>query len=692
MNFGTGNMLGQDFLDYFPGTLETYTYLGFHEYDWPDLWRLHAQNILEKHEDGMWLTLRYRRCMNEVRRVYGNRHIAVITECGMTQGVQGGPDVGRLDAAKPVDEQRYWDSLVWYNAELLQDDYLLGACLFVVGAVPPWQTFEHLGGIVNRLEQLQAGTPPPVVSAPALPVPPVPVAVAGPSPSATGAPTGDDALAQALIAAGAAHQLLTLNPDAALQKRLVADGYLPTSGEFELEVAGVRYLAQQAEQLATGDPRVYYAPVCDTDNVQFVAAPVGRGRRPAPQSTARQGGQAMKCDVVFEGGGAKGIALIGAFQAFLDKGYTHGRLLGTSAGAITATFIAAGYNQTDMFNLLTEKENGRSVLASFLGEPTFAADEDVAKSQFATLLGEVDVPIIPASLEAAFDTQLLKTLLGNSTFRHLYSFVERGGWYTADAFVAWLTRKLDTGTINGQPRRFSAMTLAQFHAATQADLTLVASDTTGGRMLVLNHNTAPDCPIVWAVRMSMSIPLLWQEVIWQADWGKYRGKSLTGHAIVDGGLLSNFPVELFLSNLAPVTAVMGPSTGAPVVGFLIDEGLPLPPSAVPRGAAARGVKLGDLRTVERLNRLIDTATTAHDKMVIDAYAERVVRLPAYGYGTTEFDMTDARRDALIEAGRQAAEQHLRKFPPAATGRGPAKPTDSLARGMVDRIATDLLAE
>jgi len=55
----------------------------------------------------------------------------------------------------------------------------------------------------------------------------------------------------------------------------------------------------------------------------------------------------------------------------------------------------------------------------------------------------------------------------------------------------------------------------------QVDLAVVASNTTDGRLLVLNHHTSPDCPVVWAVRMSMSIPLVWNEVIWDKGWGTY---------------------------------------------------------------------------------------------------------------------------------------------------------------------------
>ena len=44
----------------------------------------------------------------------------------------------------------------------------------------------------------------------------------------------------------------------------------------------------------------------------------------------------MIYDLVFEGGGAKGFVLVGAYDEFVKRGHTHGRLLGTSAGAITA--------------------------------------------------------------------------------------------------------------------------------------------------------------------------------------------------------------------------------------------------------------------------------------------------------------------------------------------------------------------
>jgi hypothetical protein len=115
----------------------------------------------------MWRCLRYRRVMNEgIRQQFGDRHTVIITECGMTQAVWGGPalDIGPWAkdctvprdipggvVSTPITVDDYWQSLVWYNSELMKDDYVMGACLFVTGVAgkPEWDTFEHLGPIMD---------------------------------------------------------------------------------------------------------------------------------------------------------------------------------------------------------------------------------------------------------------------------------------------------------------------------------------------------------------------------------------------------------------------------------------------------------------------------------------------------------------------------------------------------------------
>jgi predicted acylesterase/phospholipase RssA len=367
----------------------------------------------------------------------------------------------------------------------------------------------------------------------------------------------------------------------------------------------------------------------------------------------------MDFDLVFEGGGAKGIVFVGAMEAFTEAGHAFGRLMGTSAGAITATLLAAGYSAAEMQAAISEKENGRSVFEKFLATPEKFDDETIHNSVIRSLLRSVDLPLVPDWIEEKLDVYISTALLRWPLYRNLFSFIENGGLYSADHFVEWLRRKLDSGSYQGRPRRFSDMNFADFHAATGVDLTLIAADTSDQRILILNHQTAPRCPIVWATRMSMSIPLLWQEVIWQAEWGDYRGTPIAGNAIVDGGMLSNFPLELFVSKQPQVTAVMGKKENERVIGLLIDEATPVPGAPpLPAGQHEGGLPIGNLRSARRIGRLINTMLQAHDKMAVEAFQKLVARLPAGGYGTTEFNMSDERRAALVAAGKASMAGYL----------------------------------
>jgi NTE family protein len=402
----------------------------------------------------------------------------------------------------------------------------------------------------------------------------------------------------------------------------------------------------------------------------------------------------VKYDLVFEGGGAKGMVFVGALDEFYRRGNTGGRLLGTSAGAITAVLIAAGYTPDKMLAALNEKENMHSVFNGFMGDPEPFTKQEIKASATRAVLTNIDLKFVPGFMEGPMDDALARWLADNARSRHFVAFIERGGWYSAARFVTWLQDKLDTDPETGGRRSFSTLTLKQFFETSKAELSVVAADTTDGRLLVLNHRTAPDCPVVWAVRMSMSIPLLWDAVVWREAWGSYLGLPMQGHVVVDGGILSNFPIELFISDEPQVVKLMGPKQENPVLGMLIDETLALPV----RGAKGLLVDVHidpkELKTVQRLKALINTMTGAHDKMVIEQYAELVVRLPAAGYGTTEFDMSDERRDALVKGGQGAMRSYLDAHPTRRAlpkgGRSKAAPPASPKQTPADRIAARLL--
>ena len=60
----------------------------------------------------------------------------------------------------------------------------------------------------------------------------------------------------------------------------------------------------------------------------------------------------MKIDLVCEGGGVKGIGLIGAVCCLEENGYTFERLAGTSAGAIVSSLLAVGYTGEELKDIL----------------------------------------------------------------------------------------------------------------------------------------------------------------------------------------------------------------------------------------------------------------------------------------------------------------------------------------------------
>ena len=91
----------------------------------------------------------------------------------------------------------------------------------------------------------------------------------------------------ALLAEGEARQIVQFNPAAALQKRVFADGFVPNSPEFSLTVNGVAYAGQRAENLGSGQVRVYYVAVGDWGNIQVATrgAPVTVAPPAAPGVT-----------------------------------------------------------------------------------------------------------------------------------------------------------------------------------------------------------------------------------------------------------------------------------------------------------------------------------------------------------------------------------------------------------------------
>lgn len=136
--------------------------------------------------------------------------------------------------------------------------------------------------------------------------------------------------------------------------------------------------------------------------------------------------------------------------------------------------------------------------------------------------------------------------------------------------------------------------------------------------------------------------------------------------MIDGSVLSNFPINLLTSNEPSVKMIMGDMVAErnKVLGLLIDETLEVknaPPPPKDEEDDKKGIKesVKKLRVVkQRMRQLLDTMMETHDNQQIAANKDLICRLPAKTYGTMEFDMSDQRKTALVDAGALAMNECL----------------------------------
>ncbi|MGE7921078.1 patatin-like phospholipase family protein [Viridibacillus sp. NPDC093762] len=195
----------------------------------------------------------------------------------------------------------------------------------------------------------------------------------------------------------------------------------------------------------------------------------------------------MIVDGVFSGGGIKGFAYLGAYQVLEERDIHFNRVAGTSAGAIFASFIAAGFTSTEIEKMLDELD-----VSSLLDPP--------------------------------------RTLFGLSFLKWLNLYFKMG-LYQGKALEKWFYKKL------------AIKDIYTFGDLPSGSLKLIASDLTNGKMLILpddlkNYGVDGESfSVARALRMSCGIPFFFEPV---------KLKIANEESIVvDGGVLSNFPIWIF---------------------------------------------------------------------------------------------------------------------------------------------------
>ncbi|EQB35990.1 hypothetical protein M948_13220 [Virgibacillus sp. CM-4] len=296
----------------------------------------------------------------------------------------------------------------------------------------------------------------------------------------------------------------------------------------------------------------------------------------------------MKIDGVFSGGGVKAYAFIGALQQIEHAGLSFERVAGTSAGAIIASLLAAGYDHQEIEILLDELD-----------------------------------------LKKLLDPPALTKLFPFTKWLFLYFQL---GIHKGNQLEKWIYRKLATKGIY------------TFKDIDPSYLKVVASDISLGKLVVIPDDleriygiNSAYFSVAKAVRMSAGFPYFFMP---KKMISKNRKKSF----IVDGGLLSNFPLWVFEDRHGRKKR---PILGVKLSTSAIDK---LEPRKISNA-------------IDMLHALFATMKEAHDARYISkSQSNNIIFIPVESVTSTNFYISEQVKDSLIHEGYESAKAFLPHWP------------------------------
>ncbi|WP_310962889.1 patatin-like phospholipase family protein [Nocardioides terrisoli] len=314
-------------------------------------------------------------------------------------------------------------------------------------------------------------------------------------------------------------------------------------------------------------------------------------------------------DVILEGGGVKGIALVGALQPLAEAGYSFARVAGTSAGAMVGAVLAAMQQRGEPVDRLED-------IARSLDYSRFRDRGGVAR-----WLGHVPGPF--------------------GYLADAISVIFESGAYEGDYLRDW---------VRGVLAEFDVHTFGDLLLDDPAGdgemhhryrLVVVTSDVSRKRLVRFpwdyqDYGLDPDEQLVCdAVRASASIPYFFEPVELRGS----RGIS----TLVDGGLLSNFPIDIF--DRADHRTPRWPTIGIRLDALHLDPARHVEPV---RDPAHLGVAL------------VETAIEAEQaaQALAPCNLARSVQVDTTTVSSFDFDLSSADEQTLLAAGRSATETFL----------------------------------
>lgn len=319
---------------------------------------------------------------------------------------------------------------------------------------------------------------------------------------------------------------------------------------------------------------------------------------------------------IFEGGGVKGIAYIGALSVLQEREILPKieRIGGTSAGAIMGLLIGLNFSFKEIEDILLNLDFTR-----FLDD----------------------------SFGVVLDTTRL--------FKEF-------GWYKGDYFRNWIGDLIQLKT--GNPDATFKEIFETGKELGVRDMFFIGTNLSTRRSEVFSMEHTPDLCVADAVRISMSIPLLFA-----AKRGEYND------VYVDGGVLDNYPIKLFDRE-----KYVHEYSSEPEYYKKLNEQLKQNDEAAGLyvfNKETLGFRLDSGREIAMFSELVDPARKEikdlieFTKSLVDIYMEsqqnqhlhsddwhRTIYINTLHVKTTEFHLSDEKKNALIQSGRECAERYF----------------------------------
>ena len=303
-------------------------------------------------------------------------------------------------------------------------------------------------------------------------------------------------------------------------------------------------------------------------------------------------------NLVFEGGGVKGIAYGGALEVLEQSQITPQieKVAGTSAGAITATMISLNYTASDFIDIMMNLPFEKFEDGSDLGGPI--------------------------------------------------RLIEHYGWFKGDYFLNLMESYIEDKTGDG---RATFRDLAEkYRDRGFKDLYVFGTDLSQQAVQEFSNRSTPDVAVADAVRISMSIPFFFE--------ARHYEQNGENNIYCDGGVLNNYPIATFDEQYTDHDPDSGHTMlhrtpNRATLGFHLDNLDQPPPRPIQN---VRRFAVGVFEAILDIQNILLKTNPGDER--------RTVFINDLGVSTTDFQLSNQMKLDLMAQGRIATSTYLNNLP------------------------------